>query len=367
MTKRVDKDVRPVGPWVSNYDYGGPEGGSDVGPGTGLYHGTMDKYKSVTDFLNKSRKRRFSKKFNKKQKKALRKIMFNLINKNAAGNNLLDIKITKDSIEQILQGLISDVDDIDGAEKSLGLDLRNMIKLMHKFPHNDDLHHNGESVMEHVRQVIEAVDEVVDGKDPIQSQLLGIVALMHDLGKAYTYVNREGKHTFYDHMKVSVNIAEVLLAKHREKLGELYGRIISLIRHHDLFLTMVNLRAESGGNLKYLKPLLRETVYLEEHIDDLLTFSKADSYRAKCYAEKLKDAEGVVEDLYRYEKQQADAVIEKQRQKEMFQQKKQEIRGLLEKEAPEAVESLSDQSTVNEALGRLKRYDIIKKIQEMIK
>lgn len=41
-----------------NYDYGGPEDGEGVGPGTGLYHGSMDKYKSVKEFLNKARKRK---------------------------------------------------------------------------------------------------------------------------------------------------------------------------------------------------------------------------------------------------------------------------------------------------------------------
>ncbi len=62
---------RPQGPWVSNFDYGGPEEGSDVGPGTGLYHGRMDKYKSVADFLKKQRKRKHSKKFRLAQFEAI--------------------------------------------------------------------------------------------------------------------------------------------------------------------------------------------------------------------------------------------------------------------------------------------------------
>lgn len=41
-----------------NYDYGGPENGSATSPGTGLYFGNMDKYKSVGDFLKKKRKNR---------------------------------------------------------------------------------------------------------------------------------------------------------------------------------------------------------------------------------------------------------------------------------------------------------------------
>ena len=56
--KRVELDVRNKTPFFENYDYGGPADGDEVSPGTGLYNGEMDKYDSVTDFLNKSRKRK---------------------------------------------------------------------------------------------------------------------------------------------------------------------------------------------------------------------------------------------------------------------------------------------------------------------
>jgi len=65
--KRVDMDIRPMPQFVRNYDYGGPEEGTEVGPGTGLYHGDMGKHKSVQDFLNKARKRRFSKGYKKRK------------------------------------------------------------------------------------------------------------------------------------------------------------------------------------------------------------------------------------------------------------------------------------------------------------
>jgi hypothetical protein len=65
--KRVDMDIRPMPQFVRNYDYAGPEDGSDVGPGTGLYHGDMAQHKSVQDFLNKARKRRFSKGYKKRK------------------------------------------------------------------------------------------------------------------------------------------------------------------------------------------------------------------------------------------------------------------------------------------------------------
>lgn len=52
MTKRVDLDSRPYpSPVRKNYDYG-----------EGFYHGNMNKYKSVDEFLNKRKKLRKKKK-----------------------------------------------------------------------------------------------------------------------------------------------------------------------------------------------------------------------------------------------------------------------------------------------------------------
>jgi hypothetical protein len=70
--KRVDLDVRPYpSPIWHNHDYGGPEEGeSEVSPGRGLYIGRMDRFKSVRDFIEKSRKR-----MRKKRKKAFFEIV----------------------------------------------------------------------------------------------------------------------------------------------------------------------------------------------------------------------------------------------------------------------------------------------------
>lgn len=55
--KRKNLDVRHPGifTWFTNYDYS--EGEPDeTSPGGGLYHGPMDKFKSVKDFIEKRRK-----------------------------------------------------------------------------------------------------------------------------------------------------------------------------------------------------------------------------------------------------------------------------------------------------------------------
>lgn len=73
--RRIDLDVRPTLLFWRNYDYGGSEeGDSEVSPGRGLYNGKMDKYKSVADFINKSRKR-----MRKKRKELLAYLYYSII------------------------------------------------------------------------------------------------------------------------------------------------------------------------------------------------------------------------------------------------------------------------------------------------
>lgn len=68
------EEIRPT-LLFKNYDYvdqtkSQKENGKEFGPGSGLYHGKMDKYKSVKDFINSDRKRK-----RKQRKKALREIL----------------------------------------------------------------------------------------------------------------------------------------------------------------------------------------------------------------------------------------------------------------------------------------------------
>lgn len=282
--------------------------------------------------------------------------------------DLRTLKITSENLEEVLNGLIAGVSDLDAAEKGLGVDLRNMTQLMKTLPHNDDLYHNGEDVLTHIGWVMDDVAKLSAGMDAEKQVLLRLTGLFHDLGKTYTYAwsPEKKKHTFYDHAAKSVQIAEVLLARHREALGDLYQRVLDFTRLHDVFLALAHERG-TGGGLAYTRPLLKEAIYRDGLLADLLTFAKADSFRARSHQDKLHEIEGVLEDVRKYEKVQAEAEAEKARQRQNAIDRVVEIRQYLEGAgAPEAASALPDLQAAKRLLGIAKRYDLLKGIEAII-
>ena len=292
----------------------------------------------------------------------------------AATLDLKTLQITSENLEDILNDLIAGVEDIEKVEQELGLDLRNMTKIMQASPHNDDLHHNGEDVLTHIGWVLDDVAKLTANMSAEKQLLLKLTALCHDLGKPYTYKFNEEKqrHTFYDHATKSVQVAEALLARHKDALGELYQDVLDFTRLHDVFFALVHDRSKQpAGSTRYVKNLLQESVYRKGLLNDLLTFAKADSARARSHAESIKDFEGVVSDTARAE-QEAAAEAERAeaarvRLLAVTEQRMPEIRALLEIEAPEAAALLPDLSAVRRVLGQAKRYDIIKGIEGILR
>jgi hypothetical protein len=297
-----------------------------------------------------------------------------LYQRKVAGDvDLRKLDITSENLKEVLEGLIAGVDNLDEVEKRLGLDLRNMTKLMAGIVHNDDAHHNGESILVHIGWVLDDVTKLSENFDDETKALLKLTALCHDLGKPYVHKFDDAKkrHTFYDHAATSVEIARVLLAKHKDRLGTLYEHLLDFIRLHDVFYALVNDRLnQPGGSTKYVRSLMRENIYRAGLLKHLLTFAKADSARAKSYTEKLKDFESIIGDCENAEieaRTEAEAAQTAKQLRELnTRERMPEIEALLFREAPEAAQALPDLQAVKRTLGQAKRYDLIKAIEGII-
>jgi CRISPR/Cas system-associated endonuclease Cas3-HD len=195
------------------------------------------------------------------------------------------------------------------------------------------------------------------------------VGILHDLGKAYTQeVTSEGKVRFYGHAEKSVEIAEHFLEKVRKENADLAELILSLVRYHDHFLSLINIRSQeqTGGKTRYLNKFMREALYTKGHLDKLLMFAKADGARSRKLQETLSGIEDVLGDIQKAE-QKAKAVSEaKERLQQRVRQHESEIRALLEPVSPEAVAKLPNLREVNKELAKLKRLDLIKEIERLV-
>jgi len=277
---------------------------------------------------------------------------------------LLHVELQADKVEQHLQSLVNGIENLEAVEADLGLDLRNMVELLGRYPHNDDIHHHGESVLEHIREVVQDVTEVTETGP--QRHLLGLVALLHDLGKAYTYEWIDGKHTFRKHAEVSVKIAEAMLGELRRDDPEMYQHVLDLVRLHDAFMRLLEAR-KGTANLRYLNKFMREAIYTNGKLDDLLTFAKADSFRAQRFQESLAGAQGVLQDIREVEKRRKDEEALKRRCEALPPDTVAALRALLEVEAPDAADLLPDLKAVNKALGSQKLYSVLRQVEDIVR
>lgn len=292
-----------------------------------------------------------------------------LANTRQASIDLRTLDITSENLESVLNDLISGIDDLDSVEEKLGLSLRSMTQLMKAAPHNDDIYHNGEDVLTHIGWVMDDVKKVSENMDANKKALLKLTALCHDLGKAYTYKYdpAKNKHTFYGHGDLSVEIAKALLEKHKATLGDLYQDVLDFTRLHDVFYALASEKSKgAAGNTKYVRRLMKEVIYQRGLIRDLFEFTKADSYRAKAHADKIKETSAILDDIEREAQFEVEVEAAKAKQVALIQERMPEIRAYLERESPEAANLLPDLQAVKRYLGTAKRYDIIKGIDSIV-
>ena len=284
---------------------------------------------------------------------------------------LSSLDVTPNTLEERLQELIDGVNDLDAAAADLGYDLRDLPRLLTELKHNDDDYHCGETVMEHIRWVMEDVEAVTAQMPEERRRLLRVVALLHDLGKAVTYAwdEKKGKATFHNHERKSVDIARVLLARYEEDAEGDLQQILDLVEHHDYFFKLGDARP-SNGKVKYLWKFAEKDVSKGDQLQNLALFASADSSRSVTNAATLEEIRLVMVDLAQYRAQGVmDAVgkvLKARKMEANIAKYRDEIAALLDSAVPGLSAKLPDVKAANTELGKAKAYGVLKQVQAII-
>ncbi|MFH1467576.1 MAG: HD domain-containing protein [Pseudomonadota bacterium] len=251
------------------------------------------------------------------------------------------------------------------------LDLRELPRRMAEVRHSDDGHHNGESVLEHTRWVLEDLAPLTVGWRPHRARRLRVVAMLHDLGKVPTHAwdDKKQRHTFHGHHQQSEAIARRLLAPFAEDVPGERERLLALVRFHDVFFQLGHARPAEGAT-RYLRKFAAEAVSEGEALEELATIARADSQRARRREPTHHEIAQVVADLARHRAEEA-ARIEAQaaaqaRREANMVTRRAEIVALLEEVEPGLPELLPDLRAINARLGARKAWDAIRAVEGML-
>ena len=130
--------------------------------------------------------------------------------------DIFSLEITPDNVEQVLAQIFNKVLAFKQYRNRINNNAKPLIlRNLKKYVHSNDDNHYGESILEHTKKVLSNIEQLSSNMDEKTKQLMRLVAVCHDLGKAFTHglKNVEGgkKHTFYNHAKQSVRILKQII------------------------------------------------------------------------------------------------------------------------------------------------------------
>lgn len=277
--------------------------------------------------------------------------------------------------DQIIE-LIKGIDLTSDAVKELNFDFKNLVSELNRVKHSDDDFHVGETVMDHMKMVLQNVNRLTQGWDEKKRNMMRLTAFLHDIAKPETFELRDTKATFYGHPDRGYAITKVLLTQFKEESEELRDYVAMLVKyHHSLYqLTDAKNKLKDPNQLSYLKGFIRAGLATEDSLKDLTTFAMADSMTPKALEEAVNGAKIITEDVKRYKAmQEAADQLEKEKARRALTKLgdtkalKRVLSTFLTPQELQAVLGMAPNlQAMNTALGKMRKFEAIKALKSYV-
>jgi len=276
---------------------------------------------------------------------------------------------------QILE-LIEGIDHTSDAVKDLNFDFKNLVNELNRVKHSDDDFHIGESIMDHMKAVLENINRLTKGWDEKKRNMLRLTAFLHDIAKPETFEMRNNKATFYGHPDRGYAITKVLLTQFKGESEDLRDYVATLVKyHHTLYqLTDAKNKLKDPKQLSYLIGFIRAGLATEESLKDLSVFAMADSMTPKSLEEAVTGAKIISEDVKKYKAMQEAADRMQLEKEKKMQDKMRNYKALhhilapflTEEELNLVLRKAPDLSAMNKELGTMRKFEAIKALKTYV-
>lgn len=293
--------------------------------------------------------------------------------------SLYDLEITLDRFEEQIESLMDGVDATSTLVQQLNFDFKNVLKALRETTHSSDDYHIGESILDHMKDVLRNVNVLTTGWDEKRRNILRVVAFLHDISKPETFAVNKNKHTFYGHAQRGADVAKAVLEQFIDDSEEIKEYVEKLVKYHDTLFMLFDSkkRINDPNNVQYLKKFIQSGLALGEGFEDLKTFALADSITAHSAQSTLEAIEIISKDIDLYFKQQEEEqrqqALKAEKTKQALQQNRSTILSILSKYVDEAdiptfdaILRDGDMSSLNRELGMMKLYQAIKEIKKFL-
>lgn len=227
--------------------------------------------------------------------------------------SLLTLPIDAANLEGVLEALIRpSFGHIDYADKTVVV-FEELIAAMKSTVHSDDFHHHGESIFEHVQEVVAAAADFHKDLPPFDRQAMMLTAVLHDITKPASHTlhpTKPNKHQFPNHWNNGAPIARIIMARFLGTWADfpemdLMERVTYLVEHHHDFFIMVDARenvinaTNPYRRYGYVRKFLQDGKHENGRMEEMLRFMRCDVISSKDHAKRCRDVEPVLEDIQR--------------------------------------------------------------------